>query len=195
MKIKKVLLLLLAIILLFSLWACEKGEDKAISKSPLQKGPIMDAEQSASDYIEEDPETKVKIVIPSSVRWKWVSVILIVDDKKENKQEEFTVDIGGELKIPDSDLTVKVGPFLPDFKMTEDTITTNSLEPNNPSVGVSVMEKGTHIFPLKGKWGWLHAKFPKIHSFEHERYALALKAAHFQEMVPHEEAAPSEDQQ
>ena len=195
MQIKKALLLLSAVILLFSLWACEKGEDKAISKSPVQKGPIMDTEQSEPDYIEEDPENNIKIVVPSSVRWKWVSVNLIVDDKKENKQEEFTVDIDGELKIPDSDLIVKVGPFLPDFKITEDSITTNSLEPNNPSVGISVMEKGTQIFPLKGKWGWLHAKFPKIHSFEHERYALILKAAHFQEKMSHAEAAPSEEQQ
>ena len=189
---RKTLLLISAVILLVALWACDKGEDKALSKNPMQKGPIMDAEESAPDYIEEDPETKVKIVIPGDVRWKWVSVILVVEDKQNDKQEEYTVDIDGELKIPDSDLTVKVGPFLPDFKMTEDSITTNSNEPNNPTVGISVMEKGTQIFPLKGKWGWLYAKFPKIHSFEHERYALVLKAAHFQEKVSHAESPPSE---
>jgi hypothetical protein len=133
-----------------------------------------------------DPETGVNIVIPVEIRQKWISVVIVVDDKKDNKQEELTVDIGGELKIPDSDLTVKIGPFVPEFSLNENTITSLSSEPKNPSVGIAVMQNGEKIFPEKGKWGWLHANFPKIHPFQHERFALTLKGARFRDDNPHQ---------
>jgi hypothetical protein len=106
----------------------------------------------------------------------WSKVIVVVDDKQTKKQQEFTLKIGDEFKIPDSNLTVKIGPFFPDFKMNGTVITSSSNEPNNPSVGVAIFEGGARVFPATGQWGWLYAKFPAIHAFQHERFALALKS-------------------
>jgi hypothetical protein len=50
------------------------------------------------------------------------------------------------------------------------------------------MQNGNKIFPPSGEWGWLYAKFPTIHSFQHDRFSLSLKAGLFvepQEGSPH----------
>jgi len=181
MTMKKKVFILFAAAILLTVGACDKKEDTALSKKPATKGPIIESPSSPEGLTDEDPETGVTIIVPEEVKSKWMYVVIEVKDKKENKQEEFTIFIGGMLPIPDSDLTISVGPFLPDFQMDEKTITSRSAEPNNPSVGISVMENGNKIFPVTGKWGWLHANFPEIHSFQHERYALTLKGARFRE--------------
>jgi hypothetical protein len=169
---------------LLTVGASDKKADTPLSKKPAAKSPLIDAPPSPEGLTDEDPETGVTIIVPEEVKSKWMYVVIEVDDKKENKQEEFTIFIGGMLTIPDSDLTISVGPFLPDFQLDEKTITSRSAEPNNPSVGISVKENGKKIFLLTGKWGWLHANFPGIHSFQHERYALTLKGAHFRDEEP-----------
>ena len=94
---------------------------------------------------------------------------------RKTKQTEITVKVGEEFKITDSNLVVKTGPFLPNFKMSADTITSTSNDPGNPAIGVEIYENDAKVFPTTGKWGWLYANFPTIHSFEHSRYGLALK--------------------
>jgi len=124
------------------------------------------------------PAQKVdfKIVVPREVEGRWSAVKFIVEDKVKNSKQELSAPVGGELKIPDSNLVVKVGPFMPDFKMNGDTITSGSNDLNNPAVGVVVYENGKQIFPAEDKKvGWLYVKFPAVHPFQHERFALALK--------------------
>ncbi len=121
-------------------------------------------------------KTEFNVVVPPEVTEKWLGVTISVDDKKENKQTDYNVESGGEFNIPDSGLTVKVGPFLPDFKMSGAVITSASSEPNNPAVGITVFDDGKKVFPPTGEVGWLYSKFPTIHSFQHERYGLILKA-------------------
>ncbi len=171
---KNILILISISIFMLSAWSCSKKEDSkpAAQKQTLPSGPIVDitAGQGAPA-----PKTVFQVMIPQEIRDQWGSVIIIVEDKKENSKQEFTVNTNGEFKIPDSNLTVKVGPFLPDFKMSAQTITTASAEPNNPSVGVAIIQDGSKIFPATGEWGWLYSKFPTIHSFQHERFGLVLK--------------------
>jgi hypothetical protein len=180
------LCILFAAAVLFAVGACDKREDTTVSKKPAETGPLIEAPPITEGLTEVDPETGVTIDIPVEIRQKWLSVVIVVDDKKENKQEEFTIDIGAEFRIPDSDLTVKVGHFIPEFRLDNNTITSLSSEPKNPSVGIAVMQKGEKIYPERGKWGWLHGNFPKIHPFQHERYALTLKGARYRDDNPHQ---------
>jgi hypothetical protein len=185
---KKVLLIVIAIMLLFSFWACQKQEDQAVSEKTTSKGPIIDTPAGEIGHGGEGPKTVFQVVVPPEVADKWTAVVIVVDDKQANTQEEFTVNIGDDLIIPDSDLTVKIGAFLPDFKMNADTITSTTADPNNPAVGIAIMQNGNKIFPPSGEWGWLYAKFPTIHSFQHDRFSLSLKAGLFvepQEESPH----------
>ncbi len=175
---KKLLIVMSAVLMIFSLWACQKQEEPpAAKKSPMPQGPIIDqsADPQGHGVTGTAKKTEFQVVTPPDVKEHWSQVVIIVEDKKENKKEEFTVSIGDDLKIPDSDLTVRVGPFLPNFKMSGTVITSSSNETVNPSVGVAVMKDGEKLFPKTGEWGWLYAKFPTIHSFQHERFSLVLK--------------------
>ena len=172
---KKILFMISLAALLFSFGACNKQEEQPVSKDPAPRGPIMDSKSAPPGYGTPGQKSKIKIVVPRIVKEQWTQVTIILDDKKENKKQELTLNIGDEYKIPDSQLTVQIGPFLPHFKMSGSVITSSSNEPNNPSVGFAIMEDGKKIFPPSGKWGWLYAKFPDAHSFKHERYGLTLK--------------------
>jgi hypothetical protein len=116
------------------------------------------------------PKGELSIAVPDSVKGKWSAVKLVVEDKATKKKQEFTVNLNSELKIPNSNLKIAVGDFLPEFKMDAQTITSASNEPKNPAVRVKVFEGDKEIFK-----GWLYSKFPTIHPFEHPKYGLALK--------------------
>ena len=116
------------------------------------------------------PKTTKTVMVPDAVKGSWSKVTLVFEDKSGKKKTEYTVKVGSSLEIPGTGLKVQVGEFLPDFQMTDTTITSKSNEPNNPAVRVEVFEKGKAIYK-----NWLYAKFPEIHKFEHERYSLMLK--------------------
>ena len=175
---RKFTILISITVLLFTLGACKKKEEQAaVQKSPVPQGPIVEtpSEQAPPGHGTPVQKTEFQVVVPPEVTGLWSKVVLVIDDKKTNKRQEHTLKIGDEFNIPDSNLVVKIGPFLPDFKMSGTVITSTSNEPNNPSVGVMISEGGTQVFPASGQWGWLYAKFPAIHAFQHERFALALK--------------------
>ncbi|MBI4681821.1 MAG: hypothetical protein HY757_01795 [Nitrospirae bacterium] len=173
---KKFIMVISMSILLISFGACKKKEDQSSAqKSPAPKGPIIETPSSPQGHGTPAQKTEFQVVVPPEVPGMWSKVTVVIDDKKTNKKQEFTLKIGDEFNIPDSNLVVRIGPFLPDFKMNGTMITSTSNEPNNPSVGVAIFEGGTRVFPASGQWGWLYAKFPTIHAFQHERFALALK--------------------
>lgn len=174
---KKVLSLLFVVIsLIFVVNGCKKKEQPPVPKSPMQQAP-MPMQPAPMQPMPMQPESphgnaqkvEKKILVPESAK-KWNKVKLIFIDKSTNKTTEYIVKVGSEWKIPNTNLKVMVGEFLPDFKMTETEITSSSDMPNNPAVRVEIFEDGKSIFK-----GWLYAKFPMIHPFEHQKYGLALK--------------------
>ncbi|MBI4844734.1 MAG: DUF2155 domain-containing protein [Nitrospirae bacterium] len=170
---KKIFVFFVTAVLAFSFAACQKKEEKASSPRPAATGPIIDKPAGGSGFPAEEKDFQV--VVPDAVKNGWTAVVIAVDEKATGKTEEFKVKTGGEFSIPNSKLTVKVGPFLPSLKITGNVITSESNEPNNPSVAIAVYESGKRIFPAEKKeWGWLYANLPQIHAFEHERYGLKL---------------------
>jgi hypothetical protein len=115
------------------------------------------------------PKADLKIVVPETVKGEWKAVKLEVTDKSTNSIKEVTISLNSEYSIPDSNLKIKVGDFLPDFRMEGTIITSASNEPKNPAIQLTVLENGKEIFK-----GWLYSKFPSIHPFQHEKYSLRL---------------------
>jgi hypothetical protein len=109
-------------------------------------------------------------VIPDAVKGKWKAVVLVVEDKGQKQNKEYTVQIGKSLEIPNSKLTVDVVDFLPDLKIENSTFTSTTNEPNNPAVHVIVKEEGKEVFK-----GWLFSLFPTIHPFQHVQFSVTLK--------------------
>jgi hypothetical protein len=124
------------------------------------------------------PKGEFTVNVPEDVKGKWKSVVLAVEQKDTGKVADYTVNLHSDFKIPNTDLKITVGDFLPDFRMEGLNITSASNVPNNPAVGIRIFERGKQIFPAPGKkWGWLYGKFPTMHPFAHPKYAIVLKSA------------------
>jgi hypothetical protein len=122
------------------------------------------------------PKGETKIVMPDAVKGQWKAVVIQVESKATKKAAEYTVDLNSDFKVPNSNLKITVGEFLPDFRMNGLEMTSGSNEPNNPAVGVRVFDGSKQVFPAPGKkWGWLYAKFPTMHPFEHPEFSILLK--------------------
>ncbi len=165
-----------------TVYSCQEAPDKApeVPPNPTEfksKSPQVDnnssteavsseAVQAHEDAIPAPP--KPELVVPSNVKETWRAVKFSIVVKEDNKTESIVVDIGKEYEIH-AGLTLKVIAFLPDFKMDSVTITSVTNTPNNPAAKVEIEENGKNIFT-----GWLYSKYPDIHPFEHQKYAVLL---------------------
>ena len=171
---KQVLAVVCGLSLLLAAGACKKKEEKPPVPQTGMPGQQQGAPAGHDVMI---PKGQSTVVVPDAVKGQWKAVVLVVTDKKSNKQNEYTVNLNSDFNVPGSGLKVQVGEFLPDFKMNGLEITSSSNNPNNPAVAVNVSDGGNQIFPPAGKkWGWLYTKFPTMHPFEHPNYGIALKA-------------------
>jgi hypothetical protein len=112
------------------------------------------------------------MVVPEAVKGRWKAVRLRIEDKRTGANQEYSISLGSELAIPDSNLTVRVNEFLPDLIIANGTFTSASGEPLNPSVHVQVLEDGKEVFN-----GWLFQLFPAVHPFRHERFNIVFREA------------------
>ena len=112
------------------------------------------------------------MVIPDEVKGKWKAVRILVDDKMNKVSEEYVVNLNDQLLVPNSNLLIRVGAFLPDLKIEGSIFTSTSNALNNPAVYLDIYEDRQLIFN-----GWLFSMFPTIHPFQHEQYRVLLKGA------------------
>ncbi len=119
---------------------------------------------------------KTQVMVPDSVKGQWSGATLVIEDKESKTKKEYKVKLNSDFTIPNTNLKIHVGEFLPDFKMDGQNLTSGSNQPNNPALSIKVLENDKQIFPAPGRqWGWLFAKVPSIHPFEHPRYGITLK--------------------
>jgi hypothetical protein len=157
---KKALAITVGILVIFSFGGCKKKTEEQKTQSPhgMESPGIM------------MPKGESKIVVPDSVKGKWKGVVISIEDKAKKTKQDVTILLGGEYSVPNTNLKIQIGEFLPDFKMEGATITSSSAQPNNPAVHVKVFEGDKEIFNK-----WLYEKFPEIHPFQHEKIGLTLK--------------------
>ena len=115
------------------------------------------------------PPVEKKVVVPDAVKAGWKAAKIEVEYKEKKSRKAFVIPLNSEFKVPDSDLTLKVGNFLPHFTMAADQITSGSNNLENPAAQIEVFQGGKEIFH-----GWLFAKYPAVHPFTHDKYGMAL---------------------
>ncbi len=197
---KKILTIIVCFILTFSLSVCKKKEQQlpvpqTTPQTMPQTGPItgpimspgqMPPGQMPPTIMQQGQQPtgqsmmmqrgQSKVVVPESVKGKWSGAKIIFEDKILKIKQEYTIKLNSDFKIPNSNLKIHAGEFLPDFRMDGLNLTSGSNEPKNPALGIKVYENDKQIFPAPGKqWGWLFAKVPTIHPFEHPKYSIILK--------------------
>ncbi|MCX8030926.1 MAG: DUF2155 domain-containing protein [Thermodesulfovibrionales bacterium] len=170
-----------ALLFLILIFGCQQKQEKSsedIQKqfTPVQKpiqAPMTEAkreEKPVSPHSNITSKERRRIVLSDEIKRSWSSVRLVFEDRGTNRQTELLVKLGKEFNIANTDLKIICKEFIPDFKMDKDIITSKSNEPNNPAVQVIIYERGKAIFE-----GWLYAKYPEIHSFQHQRYSITLR--------------------
>jgi hypothetical protein len=196
---KQIFAITLCFLLALSITACKKKEEKPpVPQTGPMTGPMMPPGQMPPGPGQMPPgqmppgqmppgqqmgksgmmmpKGKSQVVIPDSVKGKWNAAKIIFEDKVSKTKQEYTIKLNSDFKIPNSNIKIHVGEFLPDFKMDGLNLTSGSNEPRNPALGIRVFDNDKQIFPAPGKqWGWLFSKVPSIHPFEHPKYGIILK--------------------
>lgn len=149
----RVVLLFVVVVIVVAGCAKEKEEQKQI--------------QAQSSHRVARKETKV--VVPPFVEGRWKAVKIKVIDKPTLKEKVYTVGIGDKVVVPEAEISLKIIHFLPEFVMAGAILTSQTNELKNPAVQIVIAEGGKDIFK-----GWLFAKFPTTHAFQHPRYGFAL---------------------
>ena len=143
-------------------------------KQPKQSTPPQDT-QHAESGMQWMPQghpkmgEERKVVIPDDIRNGWKAVRIEVLFKETKEKKRFDVPLDADFQIPGANLTLKAGPFLPEFQMGPEQISSASNKPQNPVVRAEVFEEGRKIFS-----GWLFSKYPDIHPFAHDKYGVRL---------------------
>ena len=115
------------------------------------------------------PPVEKKVIVPDAVKAGWKAVKIEVEFKEKKSKKAFTIPLNSEFKVPDTDLTLKVGSFLPHFAMAADQITSNTNSPENPAAQLEVFQGGKEIFH-----GWLFSLHPTVHPFAHDKFGVIL---------------------
>ena len=93
----------------------------------------------------------------------------MIDDKPAKTSTENTVNVGGDLAVPNANITVKVLTFLPHFMMGDKEITSASDKPTMPAAQIDVVENGKSVWK-----GWLFSLQPEMLPFSHEKIGIKL---------------------
>jgi hypothetical protein len=114
-------------------------------------------------------ESSLVFVLPAFVTASWKAVVLEVEDKGDGSKRDFTVAIGDSVSLDGID--VKVVYFLPHFAMDAGQMTSSSNDPVNPAAGIKIQENHQTIFANA-----IFSRFPEMHPFQHDRWAIRLKS-------------------
>ncbi len=139
-------------VLLVMILGCSRHEEPPVAPEPAKS-----------------PKRLSRVVIPQEVKGKWQAVKIAVLDKDSNEEQIYTVGIGSDFAVADSDIRVKLLAFLPAFIMDDVTMTSASNETRNPAVQIRILEQGKKVFE-----GWLFSLYPATHAFQHPRFSFTL---------------------
>ena len=110
------------------------------------------------------------IVVPKEVKGQWKAVKIMVRNKiDESRSSMKTASLGSSFNLNGSEIKVTVGPFMPNFVMTQKNYSSNGNELINPAVRLRVEDKGKILYE-----GWAFAKYPTMYAFEHDEFAFQL---------------------
>ncbi len=163
--LRKMVAIVVVLVLAVSFGACKKKEEKP----QLPPGhPAMEGGMPPAG-MPNVPKVERTVVVAKEVTAKWKAVKLSIENKAAKTTKEYTVNVGSELTIPNTTMTVKVLAFLPDFKMSDKEFYSASDKPNQPAAQVVVTENGKEIWS-----NWLFSLQPSIHPFQHQNVGIVL---------------------
>ena len=119
-----------------------------------------------------DKKVERDTVVPENIKGKWKAVKLQITNKaKGNAIEMKTAELGSSFNLENGNTKLKVtlGPFLPNFVMSQTSYSSVDNKLNNPAVQLTVEENGKVLYK-----GWTFAKYPTLYAFEHDVFGFQL---------------------
>ncbi len=148
----------------------EGSRSKSAQQTEASEGYASKLVDEDHPNVQEAVKIERTIDVPGEVKGKWKAVkFLIKNQKDEERNEMKTVTLGSSFELEDSGIQVTVGPFLPNFVMSQGAYTSNGNELINPAIQLVVEQNGKTLYT-----GWAFAKYPTMYAFEHEDYAIQL---------------------
>ncbi len=148
----------------------EGSRSKSAQQTEASEGYASKLVDEDHPNVQEAVKIERTIDVPGEVKGKWKAVkFLIKNQKDEERNEMKTVTLGSSFELEDSGIQVTVGPFLPNFVMSQRAYTSNGNELTNPAIQLVVEQNGKTLYT-----GWAFAKYPTMYAFEHEDYAIQL---------------------
>ena len=93
--------------------------------------------------VKEEVKIDRGIVVPKEVKGQWKAVKIMVRNKiDESRSSMKTASLGSSFNLGGSGIKVTVGPFMPNFVMTQKNYSSNGNELINPAVRLRVEDKG-----------------------------------------------------
>ena len=163
---KRYIFLMIGVVSMTTFISCTKKEPPT---PPKEETSTMQGMTGHAD-IQMPASEEMKVIVPDDVKTKWKGVILTVVDNETTITKDYTLQLGGKLAVPGSQIEVQAEEFLPDLKIDGNIYTTATSELLNPAIHVMVTEAGKEIFK-----GWLFQKFPSVHPLKHQRFGIILK--------------------
>ena len=153
--------------LLLPLAACRK-EGGNLAQAPMPTAP-SDPIHGGKPSAGMPTKKEAMVVLPDTLKGKWKAVRIAVVEISSKKETTYIVPVGADFPLPGTGLTLRVENLIPDFTMGGGLITSKSDNLENPAAQVKISEDGKDAFK-----GWMFAKFPDTHAFQHPKYALKL---------------------
>lgn len=148
--------------------------NKRSSEEVAQSG--VKIEGSSSSRQKPHPEVAPEQILqrevrePLEIKGKWKAVKLLIKDKTNEKANEFkVVELGSSFMLTDSEMKVTVGPFFPNFVMSENSFTSMNNMLINPAVHLTVEENDKEVYN-----GWAFSRYPNLYAFKHPRFGFQL---------------------
>jgi hypothetical protein len=114
---------------------------------------------------------KSRLNIPADVQAKWKSVELALSGKNI-PPHNVHVSIGGEARVDQSGLLLRVVAYVPAFQSVDGTVTSSSNNPDNPAVLVQLVDNGQ----VQSE-GWLFQNLPDFNTYSSNRLQVRLVTA------------------
>ncbi|MBI5038249.1 MAG: DUF2155 domain-containing protein [Nitrospirae bacterium] len=166
---KRYIFLMIVVVSMTGFISCTKKEPPTPPPPPKEETSMMRGMTGHAD-IQMPASEEMKVIVPDDVKTKWKGVILTVVDNETTTTKDYTLQLGGKLAVPGSQIEGQAEEFLPDLKIDGNIYTTATSELLNPAIHVMVTEAGKEIFK-----GWLFQKFPSVHPLKHQRVGITLK--------------------
>jgi len=125
----------------------------------------------STDFKHAKSGNKSLLNIPAEVKAKWKAVELTLSGINI-PQRKVRVSIGGETKIDQTGLLVRVVAYVPAFQSDAGTVTSSSNSPDNPAVLVQLVDKAKVL-----NEGWVFQKYPDFNTYQSETLHLQLLSA------------------